>query len=593
MNPKRRSFMHQLTLSYLVLSILPIMLILAAVFINTVGNSQRASQEKLDSTVLLISSQVNALVDNMSFTSINLISSTEVMKSAKGLQYPNNTPLKEQGYYSKLKMEFCTYAIVDSPYNVTFFTQDGHYITSENYNGAYNYRYRLPDEELSGMDWIERVRNNYGQSILLPVQKNAMPLSKQTALTLVRAVRDPGKNVGYLGVQVDKEQLDNIFSIGTQAGAQVLMLWEDSTVIYSSENFPLAKFQGTDIASGLKNLSKEYLVSESQNEKNDVTMVLVRSRREVVEAVAGSVMVLGMEAALLLLLTVAIIFRYADRLTRPIRVLTQQMREITINNLESRKLLPGESHRYEEIEYLYNGYSEMRERLNVMLNNEIASKTLQMQERLNSLQSQINPHFLYNTLNVIGIMGTESGNREIYDACLKLSSLLRYSIADKNKGNSTIRKEMENTQAYLELMKLRFEHRLAYEIFCEEEMEEVRVPRLILQPFVENVFEHAYSAEHISVHVMIKGYCRGERWYLEIQDDGRGMDEAAVRRLNEEIRECCSRVALSEAGENSYGIGVQNTILRLFLFFGDDFTYSISKGDQDGINVVLSAERRE
>ena len=110
--------------------------------------------------------------------------------------------------------------------------------------------------------------------------------------------------------------------------------------------------------------------------------------------------------------------------------------------------------------------------------------------RSNSLQAQINPHFLYNTLNVIGIMGTESHNPDIYDACRRLSSLMRYAIADKNGRNSIIGWEIENITDYLELMKLRFEHRVEYQVFCEEMLKNTEIPRLIFQPFVENVFEH-------------------------------------------------------------------------------------------------------
>lgn len=584
-NFSRKSFRFQLTISYLVISILPVLLVLSVVFFNTLKGAREAVGQKLDSTVELIASQVNSLVDNMSFISISLISSTQVMSAAKGLGYPDKTLMKEQEYYSELKKEFCSYAIVDSPYNVTFFNQEGYYITSRDYNMAYNSRYRLPEEAFQDINWLDRVQDNYGRSVLLPVQENAMPLSGPLSLTLVRAVRDPGKNVGYLGVQVDRDQLDNIFSIGAQQGAEVLMLGASGEVIYATEGFPLEQYDGGEDGAAAR-LEAHFLTARNVHQENGITTILVYPKTRMLSEAGQGVTVLAVEACFLLSLTVVFIFRYADKLTRPLRSLTRQMQEITINDLEEDA--GREPSRYEEIEYLYRGYAQMRRKLNVMLRNEIAGKTLQMQERLNSLQSQIHPHFLYNTLNVIGIMGLEGESGRVYDACFKLSNLLRYSIADKNKSMSTLREEMENSADYLELMKLRYEHRLTYEITCGEEVSEAEVPRLILQPFVENIFEHAYSGEHPAIHVEIHGTYRDHCYIVEIRDNGQGMEEDALERLKEEIRVCCTRVQLSENREDTYGIGIQNTILRLVLSFGERFSYSIEKGESGGIHVKLS-----
>lgn len=149
---------------------------------------------------------------------------------------------------------------------------------------------------------------------------------------------------------------------------------------------------------------------------------------------------------------------------------------------------------------------------------------------------------------------------------------------------------MDNTTSYLELMKLRYEHRLDFEVSCEEKMEGLEVPRLILQPFVENVFEHVYSLEHRKVAVQVKGYCEGNGYRLMISDDGQGMKEAEAARLMEEIRNSCRNRKLGGNGSGMGKIGIQNTMLRLTLYFKERFSYEIETGEGKGFLVSLFFE---
>ncbi len=585
---RKRSFRYYLMKSYLFIAIFPISIMLIIIFINTLKSTQITRQAKMNAAVELISSQVNSLVENMSFISINLISSVDVISAAKGLGYKNNTIMKTQEYYSTLKKEFCSFAIVDSPYDVIFFTNDGYYITSDKYNIDYSHLFRLDQSELENLNWLNKVEHNYGQGIILPVQSNVMPRLKRESLSLVRAVRDPGKNVGYLGVLVNKEYLDSIFSISNQVNGEVLMLGENNEVIYATEGFPVDLYKKGFNRKDNKKISEDYLSTFIENKDNQIVIVMTCEKRSVIQEAIDEVILFALGAAFLLVLTVFFIFWYANKLTRPLKGLTVQMQKITIDDLNDNSL--NKASNYEEIDYLYNGYAQMRHRLNTMLQNEITSKTLQMQEKLNFLQSQINPHFLYNTLNVIGIMGMEGGNKNIYNACFKLSSILRYSIADKNGNTSTLREEIENTREYLDLMKLRFEHRLNYTIICDQILDSIRVPRLILQPFAENVIEHAYNAEHTSVLLSFRGMVELNTWKLIIEDDGKGMDDEDIEHLNQEIHFCINHIKIRKERIGSRGIGIQNTILRLVLALGENFSYSIGKGEKGGMKIIISSK---
>lgn len=596
---KKKSFMRSLMVSYLWIAILPLAVILAIFFVNTVKNSQNNVEEKAESSARLISAQIQSLMDNMSFLSIHLVNN--IMYSAKGLNYPHNTLVKEEQYYSEIQSECCSYAIEDSLYNVVFFTDRGYYIKSEEYNVDYNCRYRLPEEELEGIGWLETARSNYGKSLILPVDGHKIPLDSRKTLTMARAIRDPGKVVGYLCIQVEAEYLDEIFKIGEQSGAQVLLYDRSSgNTVYSTSDFP-AEFvkpenrtmdlkQSENQTMDLEQLKKDYLVIKEE-ELNGLTTVLISPRKEIYASALKEIGILLVEGVGLLALTVFFICYYTRKMTKPLKVLTAQMSSMTLENLNAGEE-DTDTPSYDEIRYLYEGYRDMQKRLDQMIQKEIASKTLRIQERLSSLQAQINPHFLYNTLNVIGIMGSEARHPQIYNACLRLSSLLRYSIADKNDSASTIGLEIQNITGYLELMKLRFEHHVEYSIQCGQELENVEVPRLILQPFVENVFEHAYNGEQRIVKILISCVQEGEWISVSVEDDGKGMAEGELDDLKGRIEEHKNTPVSEQIRKMKDGIGVENTIMRLSFFFGKDFRYSLENREEGGFRVLLLIKRK-
>lgn len=596
---KKKSFMRSLMVSYLWIAILPLAVILAIFFVNTVKNSQNNVEEKAESSARLISAQIQSLMDNMSFLSIHLVNN--IMYSAKGLNYPHNTLVKEEQYYSEIQSECCSYAIEDSLYNVVFFTDRGYYIKSEEYNVDYNCRYRLPEEELEGIGWLEAARSNYGKSLILPVDGHKIPLDGRKTLTMARAIRDPGKVVGYLCIQVEAEYLDEIFKIGEQSGAQVLLYDRSSgNTVYSTSDFPVELVKTENRTMDLKQsenqtmdfeqLKKDYLVIKEE-ELNGLTTVLISPRKEIYASALKEIGILLVEGVGLLALTVLFICYYTRKMTKPLKVLTAQMSSMTLENLNAGEE-NTDSPSYDEIRYLYEGYRDMQKRLDQMIQKEIASKTLRIQERLSSLQAQINPHFLYNTLNVIGIMGSEARQPQIYNACLRLSSLLRYSIADKNDSASTIGLEIQNITGYLELMKLRFEHHVEYSIQCGQELENVEVPRLFLQPFVENVFEHAYNGEQRIVKILISCRQEGEWISVSVEDDGKGMAEGELDDLKERIEEHKNTPVSEQIRKMKDGIGVENTIMRLSFFFGKDFRYSLENREEGGFRVLLLIKRK-
>ena len=577
---KRKSFLRQLLQSYLVIAILPLSLVLGYFFTHAIQSALAETQQELNAAAELASSQISGQFTNLAFISLNLVSDEEFPKAA-GRLVNAETMLDERLSYSTLEAKVSTYAITDSIYDVAFFNDRGHYVTSSNNNHEYSYQYRLEEDAIEGLPWIGTARENYGQAILLPISAGLLPREQELSLALVRALRDPGKTIGYIIVKTELSNLGYIFQSVENLGAEMLILDGQREPIYSSEGFP---------QQDRNTLEKAFLLSSRTDPETGIQCICLVSKAAAARQAVYSLLPLLLSSLLLVAIIGIGMLYFGRRLTAPLVTLTEHMKQTTLENLnEAEMQLPTQS--YEEVTYLFAQFNKMRKRLSTMMQRQITARTLQIQERLHSLQAQINPHFLYNTLNMIGIMGMESGSQDIYDSCRRLSSIMRYSIADRNDELSTVAQERENVCAYLELMKLRYEHRLEYQVEFEEEILTQRLPRLVLQPFVENIFSHAYDQKHTMVLARLRGWCAGDRWYIEISDNGAGIPEV---RYEELVREIESFFQFPHAQHQTHtGIGILNTLLRLNLHFGKAFVYELHSRPGAGTRILISSVLQE
>ena len=574
---KRKSFGRQLLLSYLVVAILPISFLIFYLLYDVINTTFNDAKNHVDNTAKFVSSQFESQFTNLSFLSINTLSDDSFRFAAQKLS--SDDMAGEQMYYHTVEETICTYAIADSMYDISFFNEKGNYATSVNYNHGYTSNFRLAIKDGTGFQWIEKAKTNYGKEILLPISKDMLPQNNERVLALVRAIRNPGKIVGYLIVEVKESNLDYIFDQETEYDEEISIVTEQGDEIYRSDSFP------QDYPDG-----KNYLIAEQIDQNGITTRCVIRKDRVVLRA-ARLLRPLILSCVFLISVTIYGIKSYGNKFAAPIADLAELMESTTINNLKEVDDVE-KYEQYEEIATLFNHFQRMRERLSSMVQDEILMRTLNVRERLHSLQAQINPHFLYNTLNVIGIMGMENGCEDIYNSCFKLSSIMRYSIADKNSELNSLQEEIKNVGAYLDLMKLRYEHRISYQINIIPELMELKIPHLTIQPFVENIFEHAYDDNHTCIHIEIAGKIDNSRWYLSISDNGAGIQEKKLEELLNEIEHFLrfDYEKLYSAENSEFGIGVKNTIARLKLHFGEDFQYEIlSPVYSGGTMITLSS----
>jgi len=270
------------------------------------------------------------------------------------------------------------------------------------------------------------------------------------------------------------------------------------------------------------------------------------------------------------------IYVITKRITTPLTDLSKSVRHITLDNVPS-ELVQDES--MDEVRELNTAFTAMLERL---------TKSLAYEKRayLLALQSQMDPHFLYNILSIISGMGLEAGNSDIADICGKISALMRYNASFSN-SNVTLGDEIEHAKNYLELMKIRYEDYFCYTIHVNEDLKQMQMPRQVLQPILENCFEHGFKSVPPVWQIEISADLEDGRWYVRISDNGVGFGDMELEELDKKVEEYSKNLPENYHELKIGGLGLINTILRLKLLLGEGVEYQVRKNTPRGTIIVL------
>ncbi|MCC8045601.1 MAG: sensor histidine kinase [Clostridiales bacterium] len=205
------------------------------------------------------------------------------------------------------------------------------------------------------------------------------------------------------------------------------------------------------------------------------------------------------------------------------------------------------------------------------------------QANLSTLQSQINPHFLYNTMECIRGMALLADQEDIADISLALSNFFRYSISAKS-DIVTLKSELENVENYCRIQQYRFSHRFRLIVDGAERASEAVMPKLILQPIVENAILHGLADFTEGGEIFIQVRRVGKNVVITVSDNGQGMTPEQLSALVDKIHE----VSILDSGdENHTGIGMLNVNRRIKLYFGEQYGISICSCPGAGTDVEV------
>ncbi|SDO37715.1 Histidine kinase [Paenibacillus sp. yr247] len=299
---------------------------------------------------------------------------------------------------------------------------------------------------------------------------------------------------------------------------------------------------------------------------------------------------------LLFILAVIVIFSFSLSLTYPITILRRLMKRAELGDLEVRA--PA-THNHSEINGLYWSFnkmvSEIKRLLEVVQHAELKEKEMelkQMESKLLLLQSQINPHFMYNSLEVVNSYAIEAGIKPISKMVNAIAKLLRFNLGELKKPVS-LAEEFEHLLTYLGIQKERYGN-LTLDINVDDEvLRKVETVRLSLQPVVENAFKHGYEKHGLkSKYIGVSGRLEKNAYVLTIKDAGKGMETQTKEMLNTLFKGMTNHQIVSESRFlHGQSIGLWNVHSRLRLTFGEPFGLNICESDANGTVMDIMLPR--
>ena len=290
-------------------------------------------------------------------------------------------------------------------------------------------------------------------------------------------------------------------------------------------------------------------------------------------AIKTRILIVFIIALVLFILT--IINSYiSSRITDPIKELEKSVNQIEEGNLET-EVYTGGSY---EIQHLGKSIQNMARQIKRLMDDIVAEHESKRKSEFDTLQSQINPHFLYNTLDIIVWMIENEKQSEAVKAVTALARFFRISLS-KGKSIIPVRDELEHVRNYLMIQHMRYKNKFSYSIEAEDEVLGLASLKLILQPMVENAIYHGMEFMDGDGEIKIRAWKENNDLYLSVEDNGLGMTEEQVERLFTDTSHVPSR--------RGSGIGVKNVNERIHLYFGKDYGISINSEPDEGTTVLM------
>lgn len=287
------------------------------------------------------------------------------------------------------------------------------------------------------------------------------------------------------------------------------------------------------------------------------------------------IMVVVILVLIIVLIIVSIIIRALVRkMYQPLNKVVSKMDHVATGSLRTRINVDNMG---EDFAKLAIGFNSMMDEIEVLMEQVKLEQHQLEQIRFNALQSQIQPHFLYNTLECIHWQAIAEGNKEISTMVKALAKYYRICLS-KGHDVITIREEVEHIRNYMIIQNMRYDNIIGSEIVVESQVEESLIPKLTLQPLVENSIYHGMKVKEGKTGTLyLTAYKNEDEVIIKVSDTGTGMSQEQIDEMNEQL----SRY------EDSFGYGVRNVNKRIELLFGEGYGLNYQKNDSGGVTVVI------
>lgn len=454
---------------------------------------------------------------------------------------------------------------------------------------------------ISSMGFIDNYENAYG------VGRYTKHMNKDEKIMLVSAAREKKGGITWLKslgedniiiaardiratenmeslavlfIRIDLDNLINRYiSMESRYKSNLLILSGDSIIYDSTVNlkFDVNEFLKNRLHSYfVENINdKKYLIYYGTSKYTNWTYVNILPYDNIFQNIARMRTTMVIVSVLVLIVTTFAGTAFANSLTRPIIMLSKKMDKIRDGKFDLKPYDNEKIFSDDEIGQLNNDFNIMINRINELINENYIKQLIIKETELKALQSQINPHFLYNTLASINALAKLNGQDKISAMVKSLSNLLRGALKSK-EAVITIREELALLRDYITIQKVRYGERLDFAIEADEDLMDYSILKLTLQPIAENSITHGLENITGVCRIIVTATKIQNLIRIEVKDNGPGMSEDVIEKLRNK-----------ELETKGFGIGLNNIDKRIKIIFGERYGLSFPSKPDEGTTVVI------
>lgn len=586
--PFKQTIRSRTMSSLLVLVISSIILLNVAYYWIIADLLERQAMKDMRQLTHTVSTRLDELVRNLDRIAINIAFSRELLDIVEqNSMLPHDSP---ERYLGTLRIKQLLQQINELTFiarNIYIYTLDGSlYDYGVNpINPATAYKDEIHNEWLGGA-----LPEGQNFTVSLPQYNPWDDDPSVLIFSLKRPLQQIARTVATIEVQQDYERINAIISstlmlfkgrieVSDNAGNRIYPLME---VVPGAAAVGAAK-QASSLASPetRHDEAADLITYSLSSEYTGWSVRMSVPKQELFSQTTTYRGLIIMLSVLIIVLFFGVSAMVARRLSAPIVQLHQRIRRIT---LDYPVIEHPSKYGIAELDQLNAMFQQTILRLQHSHEAIVEAGKREHQAYVKALQAQMNPHFLYNSLATISTLAEEGGDARAAALSIRLAEMLRYS-SDHQQPLATIADELAHTRHYLDLLEVRFENSLTVAVHVPDALLPITVPKLSLQPFVENAYLHGVNKKLPPWRISITGAITAGRWEIRIADNGIGIEEETIAELARLGEQALNKPRYSEIG----GLGIINTYVRLRQHIGPSFGLAIERAEEGGTVIILHA----
>lgn len=576
---KFKSIQSTMLVSFSALMVLAMLVFMVIAMRYTSGTIYENSINYMSQIIQQVNYDIDTYIEYMENISSVIAKSSDVPRY---LFDQNQTEAEREAEKERILTQFQTIMESrDDIYNVAAVAKNGRYIINQG------------DDELTGyvdiesLDWYQAaMESKSGIAVSSSHVQNAIQSSYKWVITLSRALvnNQTGEREGLFFVDLNYSAISDLCNNNSiEEKGYIFVLDAEGNIVYHPKQQLMYGGLKTENIDAIMECREDSLIIDeggdsklytmSKSKRTGWTVVGAAYTSELLKNNEQAQMWYLLVASILLLAVIGISSIISREITKPIRSLRDSMRKVQNGQFDTHVEVITEN----EIGSLGRSFNLMTSEIQALMEQNVYEQKQKRKSELKALQAQINPHFLYNTLDSIIWMSEAGENDEVVEMTSALARLLRQSISN-DQEEVELEKEIEYVKNYLTIQKMRYKDKLEFFIYVDPRVAHVPIIKLVLQPLVENAIYHGIKYKETKGNLKIYARPVDGRAEIVVADDGIGMDEDVMEHIFDEHRK--------EQKRN--GVGVPNVQKRLKLQYGSEYGIRYESVKGAGTKAVIT-----